>query len=121
MCIFIGGTSHLQRREGGNFYTCHPKTSCWELASRNQNIQNLKYSRYKKNWTLRFGKLECLIFSSSTICSVWGHYISLISLKFLCYVSIETLLVIHVVSLLIERQHILKIKYKINSFNLSLY
>jgi hypothetical protein len=35
--------------------------------------------------------------------------------------SIETLLVIHVVSLLIERQPILKIKYKIYFFNLSLH
>jgi hypothetical protein len=36
-------------------------------------------------------------------------------------VSIETLLAIHVVSLLIERQPIFKIKFKINSFNLSLH
>jgi hypothetical protein len=35
--------------------------------------------------------------------------------------SIETLLVIHVVSLLLEWQHILKIKYKIQFFNLSLH
>jgi hypothetical protein len=38
--------------------------------------------------------------------------------------SIETLLAIHVVSLvslLIERQPILKIKYKMHFFNLSLY
>jgi hypothetical protein len=34
---------------------------------------------------------------------------------------IVILLAIHVVSLLIERQHILKIKYKINYFNLSLH
>jgi hypothetical protein len=37
------------------------------------------------------------------------------------YVSIKTLLIIHVISLLIKRQPILKIKYKINSFNLSLH
>jgi hypothetical protein len=36
-------------------------------------------------------------------------------------VSIETLLAIYVVSLLIEQQPILKIKYKINSFTLSLH
>jgi hypothetical protein len=36
-------------------------------------------------------------------------------------VSIETLLAIHVTSLLILWQAILKIKYKINSFNLSLH
>jgi hypothetical protein len=35
--------------------------------------------------------------------------------------SIETLLVIHIVSLLIERQPILKIKYKIQFFKLSLH
>jgi hypothetical protein len=35
--------------------------------------------------------------------------------------SIETLLAIHVVSLLIERQPILKIKYEIQLFNLSLH
>jgi hypothetical protein len=35
--------------------------------------------------------------------------------------SIETLLTIHVVSLLIEWQPILKIKYKIFFFNLSLH
>jgi hypothetical protein len=41
-------------------------------------------------------------------------------LGFLGYVSIETLLAIHVVSFLIERQPILKIKYKNNFFNLSM-
>jgi hypothetical protein len=35
--------------------------------------------------------------------------------------TIATLLTIHVVSLLIERQHILKIKYKNIFFNLSLH
>jgi hypothetical protein len=35
--------------------------------------------------------------------------------------SIETLLAIHVISLLIERQPILKIKYIRNFFNLSLH
>jgi hypothetical protein len=55
------------------------------------------------------------------MCSIWGHCVSLISLEVLGYVSIETLLVIHVVSLLIERQHILKIKYKINSLKLAQY
>jgi hypothetical protein len=37
------------------------------------------------------------------------------------YVSIETLLTIHVVSLLIERQPILKIKYENNFFILRLH
>jgi hypothetical protein len=36
-------------------------------------------------------------------------------------VSIETLLAIHVASILIERQPVLKIKYKNNFFNLSLH
>jgi hypothetical protein len=39
MSIFVGETNNLQRREGGSFYTCPAKTSRWELASRNQNIQ----------------------------------------------------------------------------------
>jgi hypothetical protein len=34
MNIFVGGTSNLQMREGESFYTCHPKTSHWELASK---------------------------------------------------------------------------------------
>jgi hypothetical protein len=55
------------------------------------------------------------------MCSVWGHCVLVISLEFLGYVNIETLLSIYVVSLLIERQHIPKIKYKINSFNLNLH
>jgi hypothetical protein len=51
------------------------------------------------------------------MCSVWGHCVSLISVRVLGYVSIETLLAIHMISVLIEWQPILKIKYKINSFN----
>jgi hypothetical protein len=37
----------------------------------NQNIQNLKYSRYRKNWTLWFRKPDCLIFSGSARCVVY--------------------------------------------------
>jgi hypothetical protein len=122
MSIFIGGTSILQSWEGERFYSCPQKTSRYELASRNRNMQNVKYSRYRKKpdapvWEIG---LSCF-FWFSEICSVWGHCVSLISLDFLGNVSIEILLVIHVVSLLIERQPILMIKYKINSFNLSLH
>jgi hypothetical protein len=42
-------------------------------------------------------------------------------LGFWAMLSIDTLLAIYVVSLLIERQPILKIKYKIQIFNLSLH
>jgi hypothetical protein len=71
MGIFIGGTSSLQRREGESFYTYPHKTSSWELASRNWNIQKLKYSRYRKNWTLRFRKPDYLIFHGSVIYVVY--------------------------------------------------
>jgi hypothetical protein len=30
-----------------------------------------KYSRYRKNQTLRFGKLDCIIFSGSARCVVY--------------------------------------------------
>jgi hypothetical protein len=39
----------------GEAFILSKKTSRWKLASRNQNIQNLKYSRYRPNRTLRFG------------------------------------------------------------------
>jgi hypothetical protein len=39
MSIFIGGTSTLQRREREKLLYYPPKTSHWELANRNQNIQ----------------------------------------------------------------------------------
>jgi hypothetical protein len=129
MSIFVGGTSGLQRSEGESFYTCPPKTSRWELISRNwnirfenRNIQNWKYSCYRKNRILQFGKPNCLVFLGSVRYVVYEAIVfSLISLGFLGYVSIETLLAIHVVSLLIEQQPILQINYKINSFNLSLH
>jgi hypothetical protein len=43
------GWHHQPPKEGGggSFYTCPLKTSHWELASKNQNIQNLKYSSYR--------------------------------------------------------------------------
>jgi hypothetical protein len=39
------------------------------------------------NQTLRFGKLEQPIFQDLVRCSVWGHCVSLISLRFLGYVE----------------------------------
>jgi hypothetical protein len=47
MDIFVGGTNTLQRRAGKSFYTCLSKISHWELASKNQNIRNLKTSRWR--------------------------------------------------------------------------
>jgi hypothetical protein len=47
---FVGGTSTLQRREGGSFYTCPKKTSHWKLAT--------------KNWNIRFWKQEHLVFEN---------------------------------------------------------
>jgi hypothetical protein len=56
----------------GEAFKPSPKTNHWKLASRNWNIRfwnrniwNLKYSRYRKNWTLWFGKPYCLVFPSS--------------------------------------------------------
>jgi hypothetical protein len=94
---------------GGSFYTC-PKNSCWELASKslniqfwNKNIQNLNYSRCRQNRTIRFGKSNCPIFPGSVICVVYEVTVFHSShLVFYAILSFETLLVIHVVSLLIE-------------------
>jgi hypothetical protein len=47
---FMGGTSNLQRRKGESFYTCPPKTSRWNLASR--------------NWNIRFWNLEHPVFGN---------------------------------------------------------
>jgi hypothetical protein len=106
-----------------------PKTSHWELSSRNWNIRfwkwniwNLNYSCYSLNQTHRFGKPEHLIFQGSERCVVYEAIVFHSShLDFWAMLSIETSLAIHVVSLLIEQQPILKIKYKIQSFNLSLH
>jgi hypothetical protein len=48
-----------------------PKTSHWELASKNQNIQNLNHSRYRQNRNLRFGKPDCPIFPGLVSCVVY--------------------------------------------------
>jgi hypothetical protein len=59
--IFVGGTSNPQRGRGKLLY--YPlKTSRWKLASRNWNIQFLKYSRYRPNRTLRFGNRNIRFF-----------------------------------------------------------
>jgi hypothetical protein len=119
----------LPKGEGEKLLYYSLKTSHWKLASRNRkirfwnrNIQFLKYSSYKANRTVRFGKQNIRFFPG--FCerwSVWGHCVSLISLGVFGYVSIETLLAIHVVSLLIEQLPILKVKYKNNIFILRLH
>jgi hypothetical protein len=128
MCIFVGGTNSPQRKEGGKLLYYSPKNSHWKLASRNwnirfwnRNIRFLKYSRYRAIRILRFGNRNIQFFQGLVRGGVYGHWVLLISLGFLGYVSIKTLLAIHVVSLLIERQHILKIKYKNNFFILRLH
>jgi hypothetical protein len=78
MSIFIGGTSSLQKSEGGEAFILAPqKLVIGKLASKNRNIwfwnrniRNFKYSCYRQNWTLRFGKPDCLIFPSSVRCVV---------------------------------------------------
>jgi hypothetical protein len=65
------GTRSLQRREGESCFTCPLKTSRWKLASKNRNIQNLKYSRYRENQTLLFEKPDCLIFHGLVRCVVY--------------------------------------------------
>jgi hypothetical protein len=54
---------------GGKAFILSPKNSHWKLASRNQNIQfwnrniqNLKYSHYRANRTLRFENRNILFF-----------------------------------------------------------
>jgi hypothetical protein len=66
MSIFVGGINTLQTREG-EIYTCPPpsQTSHWKLVSKNWNIQNLNYTRYRQNQTIRFGKPDCPIFPGS--------------------------------------------------------
>jgi hypothetical protein len=95
----------------GNFYTYLPKTSHWKLASRNQNIrfynwniQNLNYSHYSSNRTLRFVKPEHPIFQGSVRCAVYKVIMFHSShLGFWVILSIKTLLIILIVSILIER------------------
>jgi hypothetical protein len=106
-----------------------PKTNRWKLASKkwnirfwNRNIRNLKTTRYRQNRTLRFGKSNCHVFPGSVRGEVYVAIVFHSShLCFYAMLSIEILLAIHVVSRLIERQPILKIKYKIHFFNLSLH
>jgi hypothetical protein len=91
-----------------------PKSSRWKLANRNWNIWNLNYSCYSLNRTLRFGKPEHSIFLGLKRCVVFEVIVFHSShLGFWVMLSVEILLAILVVSLMIEWQHILKIKYKI--------
>jgi hypothetical protein len=88
MSIFVGGTITLQRREGEAFILAPPKTSCWELANKNQNIRNLNYTRYRQNRTIRFGKPACPVFSGSVRCEVYVATVFHSSpLRFLGYVE----------------------------------
>jgi hypothetical protein len=71
---------------------------------------------------LQFGKSEHLIFQGSMRGGVYEAIVFHSShLGFYAMLNIDTLLAIYVVSLLIERQSILNIKYKIHFFNLSLH
>jgi hypothetical protein len=117
-------------KEGrGKLFILPPKTSRWKLASRNQNIrfwnrniQFLKYSRYRPNQTLQFGNLNIRFFQGLVRGGVYEAIVFHSShLGFLGYVSIETLLAIHVISLLIERHSYTQDKHKIHFFNLSLH
>jgi hypothetical protein len=71
--VFVGGTSIFQKGEGEKLLYLPPKTSHWKLASKNWNIrfwnriiQNLKYSRYRENRTLRFEN-QNILFSQGLV------------------------------------------------------
>jgi hypothetical protein len=78
---FMGGISFLQMREGESFYTYPSKTSRWKLASKNQNIQYLKTSRWSSS--VQTGPSSFSWFSE--MWSVCDHYVSLISLGYLVF------------------------------------
>jgi hypothetical protein len=87
---FCWWNHHPPTKGGGSFYTCPPppKTSCWELANKNQNIRNLNYTRYRQNRTIRFGKPACPVFSGSVRCEVYVATVFHSShLRFLGYVE----------------------------------
>jgi hypothetical protein len=101
--VFYWWHQHPQSREEESFYTCPPKTSRCELASKNQNIWfwsgniwNLKYSNYSQNRTLLCSLVQWDVECVRPLCFTHLTWV------FLAMLIIETLLAIFVVSLLIE-------------------
>jgi hypothetical protein len=86
MSIFMDGTSPSKGERGKAFILVPKKISCWELACKNWNIRYLEISRWSQIVQIRGSSLEnhtIQFFRFSEMWSVYGHFVSLISLEFL--------------------------------------